>query len=214
MVAPEPDPTGPVRSSDGVPCTGASAVGDVARVALSALGARGIAVQDRRGPEPIVVVRCGDAPPAGPAAGARVAELPGPYGTVVGALHVHGADTAVPDHDALLAAFARHLGLALTLTDTAADCPSDVDDLMGWSDLDRLAAVTDEITARVAAAVRPSIGATAVGITVWDGDRGTLRALPGAFGVRDDRLAASVTGPVTNMLSAQATACSPPVSRT
>lgn len=183
--------------ADAAPATGVSAVADVARVALSALGAGGVVVEDRRGAAPAVVARCGE-----PGGGARTVELPGVCGAVAGALHVHGAPAAVPDHDALLAAFARHLGLALTLPEFAGERGSDLDGLLRWSDLDRPADVTAEITARVTAAVRPSIGATAVGITVWDADRGTLRALPGAFGAHDDRLAASVTGPVTNMLSA------------
>ncbi|MER5669636.1 GAF domain-containing sensor histidine kinase [Pseudonocardia alni] len=177
----------------------APGVTDVARVALSALGARGLEVEDRRGAGRVVVARCGDGVDA---PDVRTVELPGPEGPPVGLLRVAGSDRAARDHDALLAAFARHLGLALTLPGAADGGPSGVDGLLDWDDLDRLADVTAEITARVAGAVRASIGATAVGITVWDSDRGTLRALPGAFGAHDDRLAASVTGPVTNMLSA------------
>lgn len=178
----------------------APGVDDVARVALAALGARGLVVEDRRGAGPVVVAWCGDTGPA--ARDVATVDLPGVDGAVVGVLHVHGPDGTLPDGDALLAAFGRHLGLALSLPDADDGVPSGPGELLGWGDLDRLAEVTAEITARVTELVRPSIGATAVGITVWDGHRGTLRALPGAFGAHDDRLAASVTGPVTNMLSA------------
>ena len=77
-------------------------------------------------------------------------------------------------------------------------------DLFPCDDPERMSDAIDEITTRVTEVVRPLTGATAVGITVWDAERGILRALPGAFGATDAVLAASVTGPATNMLSAGA----------
>ena len=71
-----------------------------------------------------------------------------------------------------------------------------------WDDPDRLPGAINEITAHVTELVRPLTGATAVGITVWDPELGVLIALPGAFGATDAMLAASVTGPPTNKLSA------------
>jgi signal transduction histidine kinase len=99
-------------------------------------------------------------------------------------------------------AFARHLGIALERhldadRSTAPDEPA-----FPWDDPDRLPGAIGEITAHVTELVRPLTGATAVGITVWDPELGVLIALPGAFGATDGILAASVTGPPTNMLSA------------
>lgn len=167
-------------------------VRDVARTAMAALGARGVTVAS--GGTAVVV---GD-----PAPGDDDVAVPVPaWGDeVLGTLHVRGPADG-PDREALLGAFARHLGVVLTLAEgPAPDGPFPVE-FVRWEDLDHLGGLADELTARVAPVVRTLVGAAAVGITVWDPERGTLRALPGAFGVGDDRLAASVTGPVTNMLS-------------
>ena len=98
-------------------------------------------------------------------------------------------------------AFARHLGIALersleAVTSRAAERPAFL-----WDDPDRLPGDIGEIAAQVTELVRPLTGATAIGITVWDPELGVLLALPGAFGATDEMLAASVTGPPTNMLS-------------
>jgi signal transduction histidine kinase len=163
----------------------------VARTALGALGARGITVS-----APGVSVVVGEREPGDDV----VVPVPAWGGASRAVLRVHGASDG-PDRDALVSAFARHLGVALALPDDpVAGGPSPAD-FVGWDDLERLDDMTDELTARVTPVARSLLGATAVGITVRDPEHGTLRALPGAFGAGDDRLAASVTGPATNLLS-------------
>lgn len=78
----------------------------------------------------------------------------------------------------------------------------DGDGVLAVDDLPLLPDAVKAITGRVAEMMHPITGATAVGVTVWDEERGILTALPGAFGATDEVVAASVTGPVTNRRSA------------
>lgn len=106
---------------------------------------------------------------------------------------------------ALLAAFARHLGVVLDReADAAADRARDPDGdaVLLVDDLPLLPDAVKAVTGRVRELMRPLTGATEVGITVWDEERRILTALPGAFGATDEVVAASVTGPVTNLRSA------------
>lgn len=59
----------------------------------------------------------------------------------------------------------------------------------------------EDITGVIAEVMRPLTGATAAAITLWDEARDILRALPGAFGAREGRLRASMTGPSSNPVS-------------
>lgn len=194
------------------------ALDGMARLAMAALGAEGVLVVDERSGAPCVVATCGDAPPPQVVAFSGSAQLVHrsrcSEGQVlsaallnmcahpVGGLHVRCPDDGPVGRDPLLRAFARHIGLALTHRDASRPDDHCLHTVLPWEDLSHLSAAIDEITARVTDIMRPLIGVTAVGITVWDADRGILRALPGSFGVDDDRLTASVTGPATNMLSA------------
>lgn len=179
----------------------ADAVHRMARLAMAALHAEGVLVVDERCGTPRVVAACGDAPvpPAVPTLSTALLSV---CGSPVGALLVRCPDGRSPHRDALLGAFGRHIGLALTHRDASRPDDGLLPAVLPWDDPALLPTAIDGITARVAGVMRPLVGATAVGITVWDADRAILRALPGAFGVDDDRLTASVTGPVTNMRSA------------
>jgi signal transduction histidine kinase len=105
----------------------------------------------------------------------------------------------------LLEAFARHMAIILG-RDGAQHGPGqpspDRDAVLTVDDLPLLPDAVKAITGRVAEMMQPLTGATAVGITVWDEERRILTALPGAFGATDEVVAASVTGPVTNLRSA------------
>ena len=78
----------------------------------------------------------------------------------------------------------------------------DLDEVLAVDDLPLLPDAVRAITGRVQQMMQPLTGATRAGITVWDEERRILTALPGAFGVSDAIIAASVTGPVTNVRSA------------
>jgi signal transduction histidine kinase len=78
----------------------------------------------------------------------------------------------------------------------------DPGDVLPVDDLPLLPDAVAAVTGRVQQMMHPLTGATAVGITVWDEERRILTALPGAFGATDEVIAASVTGPVTNVGSA------------
>ncbi|GAA4744634.1 GAF domain-containing sensor histidine kinase [Actinomycetospora chibensis] len=174
-----------------------SALDEVARVARDALGATGLAVTT-----PTAVVTSVGTPPDHEED--RAVPLHDPGGQPIGTLRVAWPPEAPGrNRESLLAAFARHLALALsrhTLDAPAAAAPEG--DVLTLDDPARLPDAIREITGQVTAIVGPLTGARAVGITAWDPERRILRALPGAFGSDDDTLAASVTGPVTNMLSA------------
>lgn len=168
---------------------------EVLRVARDALGASGLAVTD---PVGVVVTTLGEAPDDV----ARTVPLHDPAGHPIGLLHVtFPAGSAPRRREPLLAAFAGHAGLALSRRDHDSPVSAPVD-VLAWDDPTRPSDAIREITGQVTAVVGPLTGARAVGINVWDPERRILRALPGAFGSDDDTLAASVTGPVTNMLSA------------
>lgn len=199
---------------------------EVARVAYRALDADVLLVVDPgggHGDEPAVVTRVGDRAPRlcrelGEALAAvapdvrtwgahrvRSVGLDDGSGRPVGVLHVGWIGTAtVTDHcEPVVRAFARHLGLTLARHSDRVPAVTYADDeLLPWEDPDRMPDAIREITGQVTEILGPVTGARAVGITVWDPERQILRALPGAFGSDDDTLAASVTGPVTNMLSA------------
>lgn len=174
-----------------------SALDEVARVAHRALAATGLEVTTTTA----VVVTSVGTPPGDE--GLAVA-LHDPGGRPIGTLRVGWPPDAEARHrESLLAAFARHLALALSRHALGAPASvAAVDDVLTLDDPARLPDAVREITSQVTAIVGPLTGARAVGITVWDPERRILRALPGAFGSDDDTLAASVTGPVTNMLSA------------
>ena len=174
-----------------------SALDEVARVARVALGATGLAVTT-----PTAVVISVGTPPHDDQG--RAVPLHDLGGQPIGTLRVAWPhEVTERNREPLLAAFARHLALALcrhTLDAPAAAAPEE--DVLSLDDPARLPDAIREITGQVTAIVGPLTGARAVGITAWDPERRILRALPGAFGSDDDTLAASVTGPVTNMLSA------------
>ncbi|WP_165438387.1 GAF domain-containing protein [Pseudonocardia sediminis] len=197
---------------------------DLARAALSALRADAVLVVDERGHGPRVVLDegasgsglCpGEVLPGLPATAGdavvdngrsrsgravRSTSLGDDAGRRIGTLHVlHDVDVTPPERlHAHVRAFARHLGVILQRRPRRAP---DRTHVLPWDDDDGLSTTLDDVTALVSDVVRPLVGAAAVGITLWDPDRQVLRALPGAFGVGDGALAASVTGPVTNLLS-------------
>jgi hypothetical protein len=110
---------------------------------------------------------------------------------------VYTTASAPPEN--LVMAFARHLGVALERHLNGDRDERNRGMTFPWDDPDRLPEAVDEITAQVKEVMRPLTGATDVGITVWDSDRGILTAQPGAFGATDSERAASITGPPTNM---------------
>jgi signal transduction histidine kinase len=182
---------------------------DLSRLALMTLRAEELTVRDSAG-RVVVTERRSERDPAAAAAGdptespAATAELRVPVLTgdnrSAGTLElVHLEGTTPPD--SLVQAFARHLGVALAHHSEGDPDGHDRGMVFPWDDPDRLPEAINEITAQVTELVRPLTGATAVGITVWDSDRGILTALPGAFGATDAERAASITGPPTNMFS-------------
>lgn len=118
-----------------------------------------------------------------------------------GTLRLVYPDVSGPPPENLVLAFARHLGIALERHGDGGPNARNRGMVFPWDDPERLPEAVHQITAQVTEVVRPLTGATAVGITVWDSDRGILSALPGAFGTTDSERAASVTGPPTNMFS-------------
>ena len=198
-------------------------LGDVFRLAVTVLRADGLLVVDERPSEPRVVIaegltaselaqaldQFGSSADAGIHTGTlgerRVLStaLCPDSGERIGYLCVvYSSDTPLPDDlDMLVLAFGRHIGFGVTRgASRRRDEPSRTV-TPRWENLERLPESVHGITRVIADFVRPLTGATDVGITVWDEERGILRALPGAFGAKDVALVASVTGPATNMLS-------------
>ena len=183
----------------------ALALADLSRLARRVLAADRLVIRDRAGR--IVLT---DEPPTsdGPADPGPVAR-PGVVRSVllagdgrpVGELDLSWVRSVAPG-GSVVDAFARHLGIALERHLAAGPGNPAESPAFPWDDPDRLPSAINEITEHVTRLVRPLTGATAVGITVWDPEPGVLIALPGAFGATDAMLAASVTGPPTNMLSA------------
>lgn len=198
-------------------------LGDVFRLAVTVLRADGLLVVDERPSEPRVVVAEGltaselaaaldkfkssadDGVHAGTLGGRRVlsTSLCLDSGEPIGYLCVvYSNNTLLPaDLDMLVLAFGRHIGFAVKRGASRRPDEPHRPVAPRWEDLERLPESVHGITGVIADFVRPLTGATDVGITVWDQERGILRALPGAFGAEDVALVASVTGPATNMLS-------------
>jgi len=191
-----------VNATAGRASRGALGLADLSRLARRTLRADRLLVTDRAGR---VVAADGPIGAAGPdeITGGRAVDtaLLTDGGRRVGTVRlIYHDDAPVPD--GLIPAFAPHLGIALGRPRLSRPHGPPGGIVFPWDDPDRLPEAINEITGRVAEVVRPLTGATAVGITVWDAERGILTALPEAFGATDAMLAASVTGPPTNMLSA------------
>lgn len=202
---------------------GGLALADLSRLALRVLAADRLVVSDDAGrvvlaEQPTGAGRAGEARADEDRAGETGADrasdpgqtpadttvrvpLPAGDGRPVGRLDLTWRRSA-PARASVVDAFARHLGIALERHLSVGPSSLAEEPAFPWDDPDRLPAAINEITAHVTGLVRPLTGATAVGITVWDPEPGVLFALPGAFGATDAMLAASVTGPPTNMLSA------------
>jgi signal transduction histidine kinase len=198
-------------------------LGDVVGLAATVLRADGLLVVDERPSEPRVVMAEG-------LTASELAEAldqlgsPGRPGVHAGTLGerrilstalcldsgerigylyaVYGTDTPLTaDLDMLVQAFGRHIGFAVARGAARRRDDPTRTPAPRWKNLERLPESVHGITGIIADFVRPLTGATAVGITVWDEERGILQALPGSFGAKDVALVASVTGPATNMLS-------------
>jgi hypothetical protein len=198
-------------------------LGDVFGLAVTVLRADGLLVVDERPSEPRVVIAegltaselaealeelgspAGDGVHAGTLGERRILStaLCLDSGERIGYLYViYAIDTPLPaDLDMLVRAFGRHIGFAVTRGAARRRDDPTRTVTPRWESLKRLPESVHGITGLIADFVRPLTGATAVGITVWDEERGILQALPGAFGAKDIALVASVTGPATNMLS-------------
>ena len=128
----------------------------------------------------------------------------------IGTMQVVYAEGAPPPGDrrvGLAQAFARHLGIMLATSELGGDrgAPDELETaLVALEELARSSRAIERMTAALTAVARALTGATAAAMLVWDRELDTLRALPGAFGSADRALAASVTGPATNLRSSAA----------
>lgn len=124
----------------------------------------------------------------------------------IGTMHViFGNESSAPSGEqlrGLARAFARHIGLVLahSMLRTERERRDAVsDELVALDNLACSPQAIEEMTGLVADILHSSIGSTAASIVVWDEERDVLRALPGAFGVAQRELQASVSGRVANL---------------